>query len=366
MEEDLKRDDVVESLGDAVLSYAAKGGVADTSWVEDAFMRDSGAWSSPEELKKDASEIVAMTDAFDRERETFDAARAEGRSSANYLMERISNASAENGANDSSQTAQEIYSSVMQGGRQLLGELGFVTEADQEEKTLPGWTDENKGDMAKEMVGVLSARGVASLGDLSESLVAAADQRIARGDDGNPDITDYIEKQSKERSCKGLAVPVSAAIVRCARKGLLGESLKKVPADAITTATCVATEGVKTLVRVGKGELTLDEGREKIAETVCVAAGAYVGKKAGEKVGRNLGRLVGGIFGPVGAEVCGRIGSKVGSFVGHKVGKVVGKVVYKVGQVYRKAKNWLKEKVGGTIRSVGKTLGRVVRCFKFW
>jgi phage tail tape-measure protein len=147
---------------------------------------------------------------------------------------------------------------------------------------------------------------------------------------------------------------------------MFGETMKKVPADAITTATCIASEGVKTLIRVGKGELSLDEGREKMAETVCVAAGAYVGKKAGEKAGRCLGKAVGSLFGPVGATVGSAIGSKVGAFVGHKVGKVVGKVVYKVGQAYRKARDWVREKIGGGLRKFGRAIGRCFRALKFW
>ena len=246
----------------------------------------------------------------------------------------------------------------MDGGKSLLGELGF--EVTSEEKS-PEWNDENKGDMAKEMTGALATRGIISLGDISEAMVTAADKRMAEGNDGDFAITDYVDRQSRERSCKGLAIPMSTAIVKCARKGMFGETLKKVPADAITTATCVASEGVKTLIRVGKGEMTLDEGREKMAETVCVAAGAYIGKKAGEKVGRNLGKMVGSLFGPVGSVVGEAIGSKVGAFVGHKVGKVVGKVVYKVGQVYRKARNWVREKIGGGLRKVERAIGSGLR-----
>jgi hypothetical protein len=304
-----------------------------------------------------------MTDAFDREREAYDAARAEGRSSAKYLMDRIDSAVADSGSDNPQQTASEVYGSIMDGGRKLLGELGF--DVPPEEKA-PEWNEENKGDMAKEMVGALSSRGVVALGDISEEVVTAADKRISAGNDGDVAITDYIERQSKERSCKGLAVPMSAAIVKCARKGMFGEAMKKVPADAITTATCVASEGVKTLVRVGKGELSLDEGREKMAETVCVAAGAYVGKKTGEKVGRKLGEVVGSVFGPAGTLIGGKIGSKVGAFVGHKVGKVVGKVVYKVGQVYRKARNWVREKISSGFRSVGRAIGRCFSALKFW
>ena len=366
MSKERKNDGVVEAICEAVLGYANKGASTDEAWVDSALSKDAGACQTEEERRQDAREILAMTEAFDREHEAFDAARAEGRSSANYLMAKMDEAAAECGSDAPSKTAQEMYASVMQGGAHLLGELGFAPETEGVSTTLPTWNDENKGDMVKEMVGALSAQGVMALGDVSESVVSTADQTGAEGGDGDATITDYVERQSREKSCKGLAVPMSAAIVKCARKGMLGEKLKKVPADAITTATCVASEGVKTLVRVGNGEMTLDEGREKMAEAVCVAAGAYVGKKAGEKVGRGIGRLVGSVFGPVGAEVCGKVCSKVGAFVGHKVGKAVGKAVYKVGKVYRKAKSWLKEKVGGAMRSVGRAVGRFFSCLKFW
>ena len=356
-------DSVIESLGKELLDYACKGTVSDEAWVNESFARDTSAWGSDVDRQKDAAEIVAMTDAFDREREAYDAARAEGTSSARYLMDRIDAAVADCGSNNPAKTAREVYDSVMEGGRNLLGELGIETGPDEKS---PEWNEENKGDMAKEMVGALSARGIVSLGDISEAVVTAADKRMAEGGDGDSAITDYVEKQSRERSCKGLAVPMSAAIVKCARKGMFGETMKKVPADAITTATCVASESVKTLVRVGNGELTLDEGREKMAETVCVAAGAYVGKKAGEKAGRYLGNMVGSLFGPVGSAIGSAIGSKVGAFVGHKVGKVVGKVVYKVGQVYRKARDWVREKIGGGLRKVGRAIGRCFSALKFW
>lgn len=356
-------DSVIESLGREVLDYASKGPASDEAWISESFARDASAWSSETDCQKDATDVVAMTEAFDRERDAYDAAREEGTSSARYLMDRIDAAVSSCGSDDPAKTARDVYDSVMEGGRNLLSEIGF--EIGQDDK-LPEWNDENKGDMAKEMVGALSTRGIVSLGDISEAVVAAADKRMAEGSDGDPAITDYVEKQSRERSCKGLAVPMSVAIVKCARKGMFGETMKKVPADAITTATCIASEGVKTLIRVGKGELSLDEGREKMAETVCVAAGAYVGKKAGEKAGRCLGKAVGSLFGPVGAAVGSAIGSKVGAFVGHKVGKVVGKVVYKVGQAYRKARDWVREKIGGGLRKVGRAIGRCFRAFKFW
>ena len=355
------KDSVVESLGQEILDYAGKGETSDEIWLNESFSRDASAWESEAARQKDAADIAAMTDAFDREREAYDAARAEGMSSAKYLMDRIDSAVVDSGSDNPQQTASEVYGSIMDGGRKLLGELGFDAPT---EENAPEWNEENKGDMAKDMVGALSSRGVVALGDISEVVVTAADKRIAVGSDGDVSITDYVERQSKERSCKGLAVPMSAAIVKCARRGMFGEAMKKVPADAITTATCVASEGVKTLVRVGKGELSLDEGREKIAGTVCVAAGAYVGKKTGEKVGRKLGEFVGSVFGPAGTLIGGKIGSKVGAFVGHKVGKVVGKVVYKVGQVYRKARNWVKEKIGGGLSKLGRGICNLGR--KIW
>lgn len=358
-----QKDDIVESLGREVLDYAGKGATSDEAWVNESFSRDASIWGNEADRQKDAADIVVMADAFDRERETYDAARAEGTSSAKYLMDRIDTAVSECGAADPVKTAREVYDSVMEGGKNLLGELGFEVTSDEKS---PEWNAENKGEMAKEMAGALATRGIVSLGDISEAVVTAADKRMAEGSDGDSTITDYVEKQSGERSCKGLAIPMSTAIVKCARKGMFGETMKKVPADAITTATCVASEGVKTLIRVGKGEMALDEGREKMAETVCVAAGAYVGKKAGEKVGGGLGKAIGSLFGPVGAAVGSAIGSKVGAFVGHKVGKAVGKVVYKVGQVYRKARDWVREKIGGGLRKVGRAIGRCFRALKFW
>lgn len=356
-----KNDGIVESIGREVLDFAGKGPISDEAWVNESFSRDASIWGKAADRHKDAADIVAMTDAFDREREAYDAARAEGTSSAKYLMDTIDAAVSDCGSDNPAKTAREVYDSVMDGGKSLLGELGF--EVTSEEKS-PEWNDENKGDMAKEMTGALATRGIISLGDISEAMVTAADKRMVEGSDGDSAITDYVERQSRERSCKGLAIPMSTAIVKCARKGMFGETVKKVPADAITTATCVASEGVKTLIRVGKGEMTLDEGREKMAETVCVAAGAYIGKKAGEKVGRNLGKIVGSLFGPVGSVVGAAIGSKVGAFVGHTVGKVVGKVVYKVGQVYRKARDWVREKIGGGLRKVGRAIGSGLR--RFW
>ena len=363
MNEESNNDGVLESLSREVLDYTRKGSSSDEAWVSDSFARDASAWDSEAERLKDASDIVAMTDAFDREREAYEAARAEGTSSAKYLMDRIDSAVSDCGSDNPSKTAREVYDSVMEGGKSLLAGLGFEVSPDAES---PEWNAENKGEMARDMSGVLSTQGIVSLGDISDAVVTAADKRMATESEGDPEITEYVDRQSRERSCKGLAVPMSAAIVKCARRGMLGEAMKKVPADAITTATCVVSEGVKTLVRVGKGEMTLDEGRERIAETVCVAAGAYVGKKAGEKAGNALGKMVGGLFGPVGSKIGGEIGSKVGAWVGHKVGKVVGKVIYKVGKVYRKARNWVCEKIGGGIRKVGRAIGRCFSALKFW
>ena len=355
-------DGVIGTLANAVAEYAAKPvEMSSLKWVQEEFAKEKDVWDSDEQRRQDASEIIAMTDAFDRERERYDAARAEGRSSANYLMGLIDESVNRSGAENPGEIKKQIYSSVIEGGKAILKEVGYEEDADSSNEQLPEWNEENKGEMVREMSGSLAGGAVLALGKISGALVDAAEKRVEKGDDGDPAITSYIDKESGEKSCKGLGVPMSAAIVKCARRGLLGETIKKMPADAITTATCVASEGVKTLVRVGKGELTLDEGREKIAETVYVAAGAYIGKKAGEKAGRYLGNFVGGIFGPVGSAVCGKICEKVGGFIGHKVGGVVGKVVHKVAKVYRKAKEWLGGKIGGVVRSVGSAIGRGCR-----
>ena len=371
-----EKDSVVESLSAAIAGYAKKSHNDNSqAWIEQYFSSDATTWDSEAQLKQDAVEIIAMTDAFDQERERFDAARAEGRSRANYLMGRIDEAIATSGVDNPQKVASSVYETVMEDGAALLSEIDIAEapekrDVPQESETNEEWSEDSKGEMAKDMTNVLGARGVLLLGKLSEGLVSALEQRAATGDDGDDAITDYIEKQSAEKSCKGLAIPMSAAIVKCARKGLLGETLKKVPADAITTATCVASEGVKTLIKVGKGELTLDEGREKIAESVTVAAGAYVGKKVGEKAGQYLGNLVGGVFGPVGSGVCGKICGKVGAFVGQKVGAVVGKVVYKVGKVYREARKWVGEKIRSGAKRVGRAIvsgvKKVWRKLKSW
>lgn len=354
-------DSFLDSLFESVSGFISKpANMTPLDWVKGEFEKNKTAWATDEQRAKDASEIIIMTDAFDREREKYDVARAEGRSSANYLMGLIDKSVAENGASNPDEIKKEIYSSVMDGGKALLKERGLDVDFVISEEKAPEWNEENKGEMSRGMTGALGSSAILALGEMAGSLDDAAEKRIEESSNGDSLIASYVDQVSDEKSCKGLAIPMSAAIVQCARRGLLGDAAKVMPADAITTTTCIASEGVKTLVRVGKGELSFDEGREKIAETMYVAAGAYIGKNAGEKAGRYLGNLVGGVFGPVGSMVCGKVCEKVGGFIGHKVGGAVGRVAHKAATVYRKAKEWVREKIGGVVRSMGST---VCGCF---
>lgn len=174
-----EKDSVVESLSAAVAGYAKKSHNDNSqAWIEQYFSTDATTWDSEAQLKQDAVEIIAMTDAFDQERERFDAARAEGRSRANYLMGRIDEAIATSGVDNPQKVATSVYETVMEDGAALLSEIGIAEapekrDVPQESETNEEWSEDSKGEMAKDMTNVLGARGVLLLGKLSEGLVSA-------------------------------------------------------------------------------------------------------------------------------------------------------------------------------------------------
>jgi len=135
--------------------------------------------------------------------------------------------------------------------------------------------------------------------------------------------------------------------------------LKKTPLGHIIAAVHIGVSNVKTMFKIGNGEMTLREGIEEIE--VNTAAG--VGGVLGAVDGMAAGAAIGTILGPIGTTVGGFVGGVVGGLAGSTVGRAVAKGVQKVREVVVKTvtKTWEKVKeVGSTIISGIKNVGRSI------
>lgn len=137
----------------------------------------------------------------------------------------------------------------------------------------------------------------------------------------------------------GVKAALSGAIKVGAEKGILRMIPKGTPAATIANVVHVGVENVKVITRIAKGELTPEEGLDKMAQvTVSTVAGIAAGAK-----GAAIGASIGTVLGPVGVAVGGFVGGTIGYMAGSAVGNVVVKTAQAVG---KKAKEIVSNIVG--------------------
>ncbi len=88
----------------------------------------------------------------------------------------------------------------------------------------------------------------------------------------------------------------------------------------------VAVENVKVIGKVAKGEMTVQEGLNKM-EQIVVSTVAGIAATA---KGTTIGATVGSVFGPAGVAIGGFIGGTIGYTAGSAAGEAVVKGVQKI------------------------------------
>jgi len=123
---------------------------------------------------------------------------------------------------------------------------------------------------------------------------------------------------------------------------------KGTPASTIANISHVASENVKVIDKIAKGELTIKDGLERMEHTTISSISGIVSNKSC-RIGEKIGKTIGNVFGPIGRIVGGVIGGAVGYFAGSKVGECI------VSEV-RKLRGIVETKIS----SIGKTISKVV------
>ena len=178
------------------------------------------------------------------------------------------------------------------------------------------------------------------------------------------DADELIEQTLRTGFDAGLKSAIACSLKVAIEKGIIFKALQGTPVGIITTVVCCAVENIKTILKLVRGEITLGEAIEEMADTVAsTICGTILAVK-----GATLGAALGTIFGPAGTLVGGLVGGIVGYMSGAKIGTMIVSGIKKVGEYAGKvlsktfdvAKNVAVTFTNG-VKSVAKTCVEVVK-----
>lgn len=166
---------------------------------------------------------------------------------------------------------------------------------------------------------------------------------------------EIVETALKSGADFGIKAAASGALKVGVEKGVITVIPKGTPAGTIANIAYVAVEDVKIVGKMMTGELSAEEGLEKIEQTtVATVAGLVAMGK-----GATIGATVGTIFGPVGTAVGSFIGGTVGYIAGSKVGETIAKGAQILREKAKETVDTFCDWVGEKVRGVGRFLSRV-------
>lgn len=146
----------------------------------------------------------------------------------------------------------------------------------------------------------------------------------------------------------GVKAATAGALKVGVEKGIINAFPKGTPASAIANVAHVAIENVKIFGEVAKGNLTIQEGVEKMERvTISTAAGIATSAK-----GTAIGAAIGAVLGPAGIAVGGLIGGAVGYMAGSKVAETITRGAQKI----RSAVTKVVKKGFETVKNVAKSI----------
>lgn len=126
----------------------------------------------------------------------------------------------------------------------------------------------------------------------------------------------------------GVKAALAGALKVGVEKGVVSLIPKGTPAGKIANIVHVSVENVKILGKVGTGELSLNEGLDKMGQTtVSTVAGIAASAVTAAKVGATVGT----VFGLAGTAVGGFVGGTIGYMAGQKMAETVYKGVKNYG-----------------------------------
>lgn len=212
----------------------------------------------------------------------------------------------------------------------------------QQEAQSGNWNDSNWNEYkSKDLaVGIGKQAAGAALQGAAIGVGFHVAQKVWNGEE--IEAGEVIEQALVSGADFGVKAATAGALKVGAEKGILKVIPKGTPAATIANIAHVGIENVKIIGKIATGELTLEEGWEKMEQTtVATFAGISCGAK-----GTAIGAAVGTVFGPAGTLIGGFIGGTIGYIAGSKFGEAVVKTSQ---EIRKKAVEKGKEFVSNTV-----------------
>lgn len=213
----------------------------------------------------------------------------------------------------------------------------------QREAQSGNWNDLNWNEYkAKDLaMGIGKQAGQAALMGAAVGVGFNVAQKVWEGD--SIDGEELVEVALSSGADFGIKAASAGALKIGIEKGIIKAIPKGTPAGTIASIAHVAVENAKVIKEMATGELTMQEGFDKMERvTFSTVAGIVASTK-----GMATGATIGVVLGPAGAVIGGFVGGTVGYMAGSKVGETVVKGVQKI----RKAVNETIKSVRSSIRS---------------
>lgn len=180
-------------------------------------------------------------------------------------------------------------------------------------------------------------------------------EKVWKGDDPDPD--EVIEKALKSGAAFGIKAALSGAMKVCSEKEIITILPKGTPASIYANIAHIAVENVKVFSDVASGEISVQEGIEKMEQTTA----STVAGLAAMETGASIGASIGSVFGPPGAAIGGFIGGSVGYMAGSKTGELIAKGFQKTRSFATKVVKEIGNAAVGFVKSAASGIGSFCR-----
>lgn len=219
------------------------------------------------------------------------------------------------------------------------------------------WNEYTTRDLA---IGIGKQAGYAALQGAAIGVGFNVAQKLWNGEE--IEAEEVVETALVSGADFGVKAAAAGALKVGVEKEIITVIPKGTPAGTITNIAYVAIEDAKVVGKMMSGELSFQEGVEKIEQTtVATVAGlATMGK------GAAIGATIGAVFGPAGAAIGGFVGGTIGYMAGSKVGENIVKGVQKIRngaiEIVKEAKSVVKS-AASTVCNGIKSFGRGIANF---
>ena len=198
-------------------------------------------------------------------------------------------------------------------------------------------------------------RDVAIAGAIGAGMNVAFDigAKLAQGED--VELEDVAVAAIKGGGDAAVKTAAASAVKVAIEKNVLKAAapLKGTPLAPIIAAIDIGVSNVRTLFKMGSGEMTFKDGVYEMEANTCAGVGGYIGATKGMAIGAKFGAFL------------GPIGIAVGGFVGGVVGGIAGSTVYRA---VAKGAQFIRDKICEGVKAIGKVGRRIfdgVRSFLF-